>query len=41
MKSSLPLAMAIYFNRFYAVAFFVVMMLLFIYKGELGTGGAQ
>ena len=33
MKSSLPLQVALYFNGFYAVAFTVVMFLLFIYKG--------
>lgn len=33
MKSSVPLQVSIYFNRYYAVAFFIVMLLLYIYKG--------
>ncbi len=38
MKASLPLQMAIWFNRFYSAAFFVVMLLIFIYKGERERG---
>ena len=33
IRSSLPLQVALYFNSFYSAAFFVVTLLLFIYKG--------
>ena len=33
VRASLPLQVALYFNGYYSAAFFVVTLLLFIYKG--------
>ncbi len=38
MRASLPLQVAVYYNGYYAWAFVVVMLLMFIYKGGRREG---